>query len=222
MLNTCRFRASPSPKGRGFLEFGKRRASSEGCPTTCVAILRGLERLPYRATEQSSAYERISRLPVAILLDNVRSLYNVGSFFRIADGASIEKLYLCGITGHPPKPAITKTALGAEETVAWDHSWEAIPLLEDLRSRGYEIAAIETSVRSVDLFDWHPNFPVCVLFGHEVDGLRPELAELADTHVRIPMLGVKHSLNVATAGGVVTYELLRKYRSLLKNERMDL
>jgi len=178
--------------------------------TTC------LDRVPYRATEQASAYEGITRLPVTILLDNVRSLYNVGAFFRTADGAAIEKLLLCGITGRPPKNEISKTALGAEETVAWEHSWEAAPLVQDMRDRGFEIAAIETSVRSVDLFDWQPRFPVCVLFGHEVDGLRPELSEMADTHVRIPMLGVKHSLNVATAGGIVLYELLRKYRTLLK------
>lgn len=172
-----------------------------------------MDRLPYRATAQASAYDGI-RLPVAILLDNVRSLYNVGSFFRTADGAAIEKLYLTGITGRPPKRGITKTALGAEETVAWDHAWEAAPIVEDLRARGYEIAAVETSVRSVDLFDWQPRFPVCLLFGHEVHGLRPELERLADTHVRIPMLGRKHSLNVASAGGIVVYELLRKYRSL--------
>ena len=80
----------------------------------------------------------------------------------------------------------------------------------------YEIAAVETSVRSVDLFDWEPAFPVCVIFGNEIDGIRPEVSALADTYVRIPMLGVKHSLNVATAGGVVIYELLRKYRKLLQ------
>jgi tRNA G18 (ribose-2'-O)-methylase SpoU len=181
-----------------------------------------LERIPYRATQQASAYEKIGSIPVAVLLDNVRSLYNVGAFFRTADGAGIEKLYLCGITGHPPKSGIAKTALGAEDTVPWHHSWDAIPIISDLRARRYEIAAIETSVRSVDLFDWRPNFPICVLFGHEVDGLRPELADLADTHVRIPMLGTKHSLNVASAGAIVVYELLRKYRSLVKNERIML
>jgi len=151
---------------------------------------------------------------VSVLLDNIRSAYNVGAFFRTADGAGIEKLHLCGITGHPPANAITKTALGAEETVPWDHTCDSIALVEDLRTRGYEIAAIETTAQSVDIFDWTPRFPVCVLFGHEVDGLRPEVAALADTHIRIPMLGMKHSLNVATAGGVVMYELLRKYRIL--------
>jgi len=150
-------------------------------------------------------------LPVSVVLDNVRSLYNVGAFFRTADAVRLEKLHLCGITGRPPKRAITKTALGAEETVRWEHTWEPVLVVEEMRRRGYEIAAIETAVHAVDLFEWVPRFPVCLVFGHEVEGIRPELSGLADTHVRIPMLGLKHSLNVATAGGVVIYELLRKY-----------
>jgi tRNA G18 (ribose-2'-O)-methylase SpoU len=123
----------------------------------------------------------------------------------------LEKLYLCGITAHPPKRAISKTALGAEETVAWEHDWDALKTAEQLRRKGFDIVAIETRLQATDLFQWQPKFPVCVVFGHEVDGLRPELLEMADTHVRIPMLGQKGSLNVATAGGVVLYELLRKY-----------
>jgi 23S rRNA (guanosine2251-2'-O)-methyltransferase len=170
-----------------------------------------MDRLPFQATAAGAAYEHIRQLPVAVLLDNVRSLYNVGAFFRTADAARVEKLYLGGITGRPPKRAISKTALGAEETVPWEHSWEPDGFVEELRRRGYEIAAIETTVHAVDLFDWAPRFPVCVVFGHEVDGIRPEISALCDTHVRIPMLGAKHSLNVATAGGVVIYELLRKY-----------
>ena len=90
----------------------------------------------------------------------------------------------------------------------------AVKLVQDLRQSGMEIAAIETSVHAIDLFDWKPRFPVCVVFGHEVDGIRDNIAALCDTHIRIPMLGTKHSLNVATAGGVVVYELLRKYRNL--------
>ena len=171
-----------------------------------------MDRIPFQATSAGALYDRVTRLPVSILLDNVRSLYNVGAFFRTADAAAIEKLYLCGITGRPPERALTKTALGAEQTVPWEHAWEPLPLLEGMRSRGVEIAAIETTVHAVDLFDWMPRFPVCVVFGHEVDGIRPEVSALCDTHVRIPMLGRKHSLNVATAGGVVIYELLRKYR----------
>lgn len=171
-----------------------------------------MDRLPYRATQGSAPYDAIARLPVVVLLDNVRSMYNVGAFFRTADAAGIELLYLCGITAHPPKRGITKTALGAEETVPWKHAWDANAAVEELRARGFEIAAIETSERAVDLFDWRPRFPVCVLFGHEVDGVSVSLRETADSHVRIPMLGAKHSLNVATAGGVVLFELLRKYR----------
>ena len=170
-------------------------------------------RTPFRVTSAGAAYEGI-RLPVSILLENVRSLYNVGSFFRTADAAGIEKLILAGITGHPPQNMISKTALGAEETVPWVHTRQPVEILRGLRDQGYEIAAIETSVHAVDLFDWHPRFPVCVVFGHETDGLTPEVGAMADTHVRIPMLGQKHSLNVATAGGVILYELLRKYRAL--------
>lgn len=151
------------------------------------------------------------RLPVAVLLDNVRSMYNVGAFFRAADGAGLQKLCLCGITAHPPKKAISKTALGAEECVPWEHDWDAVRMADRLRRDGFEIAAIETSPHSVDLFDWQPRFPVCVAFGNEIGGLDPQLLQMADTHVRIPMLGRKGSLNVATAGGIVLYELLRKY-----------
>ncbi|HVN04637.1 MAG TPA: RNA methyltransferase [Bryobacteraceae bacterium] len=173
-----------------------------------------MERLPFQATQAAAGYAHIAALPVAILLDNVRSMYNVGAFFRTADAAGAEKLYLCGITSHPPKKAISKTALGAEERAAWEHGWDPLPFLNALRARNYEIAAVETSVHAVDLFDWKPCFPVCIVFGHEVEGIRPEVAALCDTHVRIPMLGIKHSLNVATAGGVVIYELLRKYRQM--------
>ncbi len=171
-----------------------------------------MDRVPFQATTAGALYDHIRVLPVSVLLDNVRSLYNVGAFFRTADAAGVERLHLSGITGRPPKHAISKTALGAEESVAWDHTWEPEPLLEGLRGQGCEIAAVETTVHAVDLFDWTPRFPVCVIFGHEVDGIRPEISALADTHVRIPMLGAKHSLNVATAGGIVIYELLRKYR----------
>ena len=171
-------------------------------------------RTPFRVTTAGSPYESIRPLPARVLLENVRSLYNVGSFFRTGDAAGLEKLILAGFTGYPPQNMISKTALGAEETLPWEHTRDPVAAVEAMRQAGYEIAAIETTVHAVDLFDWRPRFPVCVLFGHETDGLTPELAALADTHVRIPMLGHKHSLNVATAGGVVLYELLRKYRAL--------
>jgi 23S rRNA (guanosine2251-2'-O)-methyltransferase len=179
----------------------------------------GNTRVPYRATKAASGWEGIQPMPACVVLENVRSLYNVGAFFRTADAVGIEKLYLTGITGYPPQRMITKTALGAEETVPWQHCAETEKTVAELRSANYEISAIETSAHSFDLFDWQPRFPVCVLFGHETDGLTPRAAALADTHIRIPMLGRKHSLNVASAGAVVLYELLRKYRTLSRGAR---
>ena len=168
----------------------------------------------FQATSLAPGYEHIDRLPVVVLLDSVRSLYNVGSFFRTADAVWIQKLLLSGITASPPNRQIAKTALGAEATVPWarvDHTGKA---LEELHSRGYQLAAVETTVAAVDLFDWRPAFPVCVVFGHEVAGIGPEVLDACDVCVRIPTLGAKQSLNVATAGGVVLFELLRKYRRL--------
>ena len=177
------------------------------------------EPVPFQITHGGAAYDEIVRLPVALLLENFRSLYNVGSLFRTADGAAVEQLLLCGFTGTPPQNGIAKTALGAEKTVPWVHYESSLEAALLCRERGYEIAAIETSVRSVDLFDWIPRFPVCIAFGNELHGISADLLETADTHVRIPMLGAKHSLNVATAAGIVVYELLRKYRSLVERLR---
>jgi tRNA G18 (ribose-2'-O)-methylase SpoU len=174
-----------------------------------------MDRIPFQATRAAAAYEGLAKLPVRVVLDNVRSLYNVGAFFRTCDAVGVEGLDLCGITGRPPHKQIHKTALGAEESVRWEYHSNPIGLVGELREAGYEIAAVETSLHAVDLFDWRPGFPVCVMFGNEVEGIDPGLSGLCDTHVRIPMLGIKHSLNVATAGGVVVYELLRKYRRLL-------
>jgi 23S rRNA (guanosine2251-2'-O)-methyltransferase len=178
-----------------------------------IEIPPSLERRPNALLAEG--YEGI-RLPATVIIDNVRSMYNVGAFFRAADGVGLQKLCLCGITAHPPKNAITKTALGAEQVVPWEHDWDAFHVAEGWRNRGFEIAAIETTSQSVDLFAWQPKFPVCVVFGNEVEGLQPKLLEMANTHVRIPMLGQKTSLNVATAAGIVLYELLRKYRLLTR------
>jgi 23S rRNA (guanosine2251-2'-O)-methyltransferase len=165
----------------------------------------------FQATALSSAYDRIDRLPVVVMLDNIRSLYNVGAFFRTGDAVRVQALLLSGITASPPDARISKTALGAENTVRFERVDPAAAIAAH-RLRGYEIAAVETTTRAVDLFDWRPAFPVLVVFGHEVTGVAPELLDACDVHVRIPTLGLKQSLNVATAGGVVLYELLRKYR----------
>jgi tRNA G18 (ribose-2'-O)-methylase SpoU len=176
------------------------------------------ERVPFLATVGAEPYDALTRIPVALLLDDIRSLYNVGAFFRTADAAGIDRIHLSGITARPPHQGLAKTALGAEETVPWQAASDPVTLLATLRTQGFQIAAVETSPHAVDLFDWKPDFPVCVLFGNEVDGLKPELLAQADLCVRIPMLGIKHSLNVATAGGIVLYELLRKYRNLVESQ----
>ena len=172
------------------------------------------ERVPYVATELAAAYEKLGTLPVRVVLHDVRSLYNVGAFFRTVDAVGADRLVLAGITGHPPHREIAKTALGSEAHVRWDACADTTAHAEAWRATGHELAAIETSLHAVDLYDWQPRFPVCLLFGHEVDGLDAHLLDRCDTHVRLPMRGIKHSLNVATAGGVVLYELLRKFRRL--------
>ncbi len=153
------------------------------------------------------------RLPVVVVLDRVRSAYNVGAFFRSADGARIAKLVLTGYTGCPPHPGISKTALGAERQVPWEHNNDPLAAVRSLKARGHQLAAVETSAHAQDLFEWNPSFPLTVIFGNEVEGTKPELAAECDALVRIPMLGMKQSLNVAVAGGIIMYELLRKYRS---------
>jgi 23S rRNA (guanosine2251-2'-O)-methyltransferase len=169
----------------------------------------------YQATSLGGAYRGITRLPVTILLDQVRSLYNVGAFFRTGDAVRAEGIVLAGITPTPADPRIAKTALGAERSLSWSSSPDAAAAIADLRAAGREIAAVETSLHAVDLFDWQPRFPVCIVFGHEVDGISRAALDRCDVHVRIPTLGLKQSINVATAGGVVLYELLRKYRSIM-------
>lgn len=213
------------PRGRAASAAGRhpRRlpAPNRGCaaPPILLQHQRMSETVPFLVTEAARVYEPLRPLPVSVILDNFRSLYNVGSLFRTADAAGVEKLYLCGITGTPPQAGIRKTALGAELSVPWERRETAPEVIGLLRERGYEIAAVETGLRAVDLFDWTPAFPVCLLFGNEKEGLAPELLAQSDTLVRIPMLGRKNSLNVATAAGVVVYELLRKYRKLAESYR---
>ena len=137
---------------------------------------------------------------VVVLLDNIRSLYNTGSILRTADASGVERVVLCGITPRPDqgsrqRRAIAKTALGAEDSVSWEYDADSTGALRRL---------------AADLFEWTPRWPVCLVFGHEVVGVSPSLAPHVDTVIRIPMLGHKRSLNVATAAGVVLYELLRR------------
>src|SRR5262245_42041258 len=156
-----------------------------------------------------------AKTKVVVVLDNVRSLYNTGSILRTADASGVERVVLCGITPRPDqgsrqRRAIAKTALGAEDSVSWEYQPDAARALRQLATDGYCIVAVETASGAADLFEWTPEWPVCLIFGHERDGVSSDLGACVDTVIRIPMLGKKRSLNVATAAGVVLYELLRR------------
>jgi 23S rRNA (guanosine2251-2'-O)-methyltransferase len=151
---------------------------------------------------------------VVVVLDNVRSLYNTGSILRTADASGVERVVLCGITPRPDqgsrqRRAIAKTALGAEESMAWEYQPDAATALRKLATEGYHAVVVEPSPEAVNLFEWTPKWPLCLVFGHERDGVSLDLVARVDAMIRIPMLGRKRSLNVATAAGVVLYELLR-------------
>lgn len=145
-----------------------------------------------------------------VVCHNIRSLHNVGSIFRTADGAGVTKLYLCGYTGRPPRPEIQKVALGAERTVPWEAHHQTWRVLDRLKSWGAQIIALENNVPgSVDYREVRPRFPVALLLGNEVEGLSRGLLRRADVVMSLPMHGSKESLNVAVAFGIAVYELNR-------------
>jgi tRNA G18 (ribose-2'-O)-methylase SpoU len=147
----------------------------------------------------------VRRLPLAVLVDDVRSLWNVGSIFRTADGCGVRAVVLAGITGTPPRAQIEKTALGAERAVAWRYRARALEALKELVEEGYAPVAVETTPRAVpvDVFTW-PS-PVCLVIGNEVSGVDPQVLEACPHHVSIPMRGVKDSFNVAVAFGIAAH-----------------
>lgn len=144
---------------------------------------------------------------ICLLAHNVRSLWNVGSFFRTCDAFAVEKIYLMGYTGHPPRKEITKTALGAEETVPWEHSSDPLSVVKNLKKDGWSIIALELTDDAVDLEKFFPPDKLCLVVGHELSGLPEELLALADDIIKIPMLGKKESLNVAVAAGIALHYL---------------
>jgi tRNA G18 (ribose-2'-O)-methylase SpoU len=148
--------------------------------------------------------------PIYVVLENVRSLFNVGAIFRTADGVGAAGIYLTGFTGCPPRKEIHRVALGAEETVAWAYVRDPVSAIECLKERGVQVIALEKTDGSVDLAEFSFQFPVAVVLGHEVEGVRPETVAACDGAVHIPMRGHKTSLNVSVAGGVVLYDLLRR------------
>jgi tRNA G18 (ribose-2'-O)-methylase SpoU len=153
------------------------------------------------------------RAPITVIADNIRSLHNVGALFRTADGANIEELVLCGISGTPPRNEIRKTSLGAEESVPWRYAEDAGEAAGELSARGYQIVVLEHTTGSQDYRSAPYRFPLCLIVGHEFHGVQEKLVGMADLAVEIPMHGVKQSLNVSVAFGIAIYGILFCYRS---------
>jgi len=155
-----------------------------------------------------------ARFPLYALCENIRSLYNVGSIFRTSDAVRLEKLYLSGYTGYPPRKEIDKTALGAAESVDWEHYEDPKDAVLELKKQDITLIALEHTSASIPFYDFEYNFPFCLLLGNEVEGLSDELIQVADVAVEIPMFGLKQSLNVAVAYGIVMYHALIKYQEM--------
>ena len=156
----------------------------------------------------------MSRLPISILVENVRSVHNVGAIFRTADGFGAEKVWLAGYTAFPPRDDLRKVALGAENSVEWEHFENPLDAAKVIINQGIKLVGIEQSTRSVRIHEYKWDFPCCFILGNEVKGVSDELLKLAEDHVEIPMFGIKQSLNVSVAGGVVGYEVARVYHKL--------
>ena len=168
-----------------------------------------MDELNRKSPEEFRSSAKVQVIPV---LENIRSAYNVGSVFRTADAFLLEAIYLTGYTAFPPHKEIKKTALGAEETVAWKKCANAIEAIEDLRSNGYKVYAVEQAKHSISLekLNFLPTEKIALIFGNEVTGVEQTTIDLCDDCIEIPQLGMKHSLNIATAAGVVIWELVRQ------------
>ena len=157
-------------------------------------------------------FKQQEKFPVIVILDSIRSLNNIGSFFRTADAFNVEKIYLCGITATPPHRDIQKTALGATESVEWEHRTNIIELIEELKKENIKICSIEQAEKTTFLQDV-PNLPkgkYALIFGNEVDGVDQEAIDHSDYIIEIPQFGTKHSLNVSVCAGVVMWEFAKR------------
>lgn len=157
-------------------------------------------------------YKQRRKIPLVVVLDDVRSMNNIGSIFRTADAFLIEKVYLCGITAVPPHPDIHKTALGAERSVDWEHVDNVVNLLEHLKTDGYKVCAIEQVNGSVSLVDYavDKDKKYAVVLGNEVKGVCQDAVDKADECIEIPQYGTKHSLNVSITAGIVMWHFFRQ------------
>lgn len=150
----------------------------------------------------------LQKREVVVILPDIRSTHNTGAFFRTADGAGVQKIYLTGITAPPPHPHLLKVSLGAEEHVPWEYTEQISELLQQLKSTGYQLVAVEQTEKSISYTQAAYAEKVAVIFGNEVEGLSPQILEVCDLIIDIPMRGKKESLNVSVAGGIILYHLL--------------
>ena len=154
----------------------------------------------------------VEKLPVYVLLNSIRSSYNVGSIFRTSDGAMIEKLYLCGYTPHPPKKEVLKTALGSQDSVKWEYVKEPKEVILSLKQQGVKICALELTSSSKPYYNITVNdFPLCLVVGNEISGVSQDILDICDFSIEIPQYGIKQSLNVAVAYGISVFDLRRIY-----------
>jgi len=161
-----------------------------------------------------SEFKKVEKLPLIVILDNIRSLNNIGSVFRTADAFLIEKIYLCGITAQPPHKDIHKTALGATETVDWEYAENTLDVVQRLKSENVKVLAIEQAEKAVMLYTFTPNpsLKYAVVFGNEVKGVAQEVVDASHAVIEIPQYGTKHSLNIAVSAGVVIWDLFSKMK----------
>jgi len=152
------------------------------------------------------------KFPVAVVLDNVRSMHNIGSIFRTADGFAVEQIYLCGITAQPPHREIEKTALGATQSVSWTYYENPLHAVQKLRTEGYSIIAIEQAAGSIALHEFEPQTgeKYAIIFGNEVNGVSDEVMQIIDTCIEIPQFGTKHSFNIVVSAGIVLWDFFAK------------
>ncbi len=163
-------------------------------------------------------YKKTEKLPLVVVLDNIRSCNNIGSFFRTSDALLVQKIYLCGITATPPNAEIHKTALDAEKTVEWQYFAETGDAVRNLQEEGFKVFAIEQVENSIKLPDFKPspNEKLAVVFGNEVKGVQQKVVNICNGSIEIPQFGTKHSFNVSVSAGIVLWDISQKMRTTTK------
>ena len=163
-------------------------------------------------------FRATDKLPLTVVLDNIRSQNNIGSIFRTSDAFCIERICLCGITATPPHREIHKTALGAEDTVEWKYFQSAGEAVLALKNSGYLIISMEHTTSSIPLQDFFPpgNSRLAVVFGNEIQGVQDEILRLSDACIEIPQFGTKHSINVSVAAGIALWEFTKKIKNIIR------